>query len=173
MNKGISKIGLTALLAVLIVLTTVAFIFVTTRKNRVAQNTPTPSITQTYQTYTPQPIESATPNITASPSPSTTPSVTPSPSGIKGLATLKSCTSGNCITKAVSQMKIDVKTSTGMLVTTLTTDSAGRYTINLPPGEYLVGPFVEPSSSATVNATTVKVNRGYFSEVNVKFESSL
>ena len=176
MNRGITKIGLTALLAVLVVVATTAFIFGTTRKNKTAQNTPTPT---QIQNYTPLPTNEITPLITLTttaipnPTPSPNPSSKPLISGIKGVATLKSCESGSCTINPVAQMKIDVKTTSGSLINTVYTDSSGKFSINLDPGEYTVGPFREPASSAMVAAAKIRVNKGYFSEVNIRFESNL
>lgn len=173
MNKGFSKIELTTILAVLIVVTTTAFIFGTTRNNKRSENMPTPT---QEQNQTLLPTNEPAPVITTSPKPTALPSATPSPkpvaSGIKGLATLKSCSYGSCSTVPVSQMKIDIKTTTGTTVTTVYTDSSGYYSANLDPGSYVVGPFQDTITSAKVNEATVKINKGYFTKINVKFEST-
>ena len=174
MQKGISKIEVTAILAILIVAMTMLFIFITTRKNNNAQVSPT-----TTPQYTLPPTEqpTTTPFVTSTPQPTVQPTAYPTPkpsaSGIRGVATLKSCVSGSCMTDPVAQMKIEVKTTSGSLVTTVYTDASGNFAINLDPGSYIVGPFIEPKSSATVAQATIKVNKSYFSQVNVKFESNI
>lgn len=177
MDRGVSKIELTAILAILIVATTIAFIFGTTRHKKKVENSPTPVFTPTSngpQLNSP-PQVTLTPKTTVILSPTPLVSVVPKPSisGVKGLATLKSCNYYNtCTTTAVAQMKIDVKSTIGTLIKTVNTDASGQYGLELNPGSYIIGPFKDPTTSAVVNAATIKVNSGYYTEVNVKFEST-
>ena len=168
-QRGISKIEFTIILALSVIIATTAFIFGTTRKNKSAENTPTPTVVYntTQPTVTPAVIPTSTTTVISIP----TPSVISLISGIKGVATLKSCISGNCTTTPIAQMKIDVKTQSGTLVTNVYTDIQGKFSVNLKPGQYFVGPFKDTTTSVIINAATVKVTRGYFSEVNPKFES--
>ena len=172
MDKGISKIVLVSLIALAFVVATGLFIFISSDDDNEA--TPTLSPTEMYTTV-PTPTIISSPMRTASPTISPTPTVSVKPvvSGIKGEATLKSCVYGSCSTKPVAQMRVDVKTISGALHTTIYTDGNGNFNINLDPGTYIVGPFQDTTTSAKVNEATVKVNKGYFSEVNVKFESTL
>lgn len=168
-QKGISKIEFTTIFALLVVVATTAFIFGTTRKNKSAENTPAPTVI--YNTTQPTIAPAITPTVSATAISTPTSLVRPAVSGIKGVATLKSCVNNSCATTPVTQMKIDIKTKSGTLVTTVYTDTKGNFNVNLEPGEYIVGPFRDSTTSVVINAATIKVTRGYFSEVNPKFES--
>lgn len=170
-QKGISKIEFTAIFALLVVVATTAFIFGTTRKNDNIKNTP--ASTLVYNTTQPTPTISLViaPAVTATAISIPTSLANPFVSGIKGVATLKSCVNDNCATTPITQMKIDIKNKSGTLITTVYTDTQGKFNVNLKPGEYIVGPFRDSTTSVIINAATIKVTGGYFSEVNPKFES--
>lgn len=125
----------------------------------VSSPTPTtlfsPSITPFY-TITPIPLPSI---FIPTPTQTTLPLI----SGIFGLVTLDG--------GSVSSVEIRISDLGGRLIRAVVTDVNGRFRTELSSGEYILGPFREPRSGATVGPTRVIVRSGYFSEVNATFKS--
>ncbi|PIR42116.1 MAG: hypothetical protein COV30_00240 [Candidatus Yanofskybacteria bacterium CG10_big_fil_rev_8_21_14_0_10_37_15] len=110
-----------------------------------------------------QPIVSSSPFPTPSPSFTPTPTPVPSISGIFGSVTLN----GN----PLSLVEIKVTNLNNVLIANVFTDTSGKFRIELPSGEYIIGPFREPASGTIVNSGRVSVIQGLFSEANVRFQN--
>lgn len=127
--------------------------------------TPTPTPFPPAITFSPTPFP--TPIFTPTPTPVFTPTPTPSPvaSGINGTVTLNGA--------PVVNAAVPVSTLAGQHVRTVYTDANGRFTAQLEPGAYRVGPFIEPKTNTSEPAVNVQVNRGYFSTITVQFTQAV
>lgn len=164
MNGLIKTIILLVIAALILVAGYLAFF---KDRDKDANSTPTPSPTVTLPGFTSTPQPTPTPTSATTKTPTPLPTATPTPisqvrdSGINGIATL------NGVPKA--SIAVPIKNSNSVLITTAYTDSNGRFSVKLNPGTYIVGPFNEPSTSATVNSGAVLVNNGYYSEIQIQF----
>lgn len=167
--------GIGELLIILLLATVMGLIFYWITIKKVDQKlanlnvqiySPIPNIT-----YTPVPTQTAYPTPTANPRSNTSSDYytkgglyiknTGTP-GIKGTVRLGSTPLAN--------VAIPIKPAGTDIGTTVYTDTNGRFSIELAPGQYEIGPVREPSSGAIASAVVLTVRENQWTQANISFK---
>ena len=71
------------------------------------------------------------------------------------------------------QAKFNVKTVGGVLVTSFTTDSSGKFTVFLDPGSYIIQYAGTASFPRYTGPTSFNVTAGQLTKLNLTFDSGI
>ena len=139
------------------------------------------TIANPFSIPTSTPAVAPTANPTAAPAPTAVSTLTPkspSGSGIRGLVTRgPTCPGpqrpGQVCTQPYSATLVTTRRD-GTEVARVTSGEDGRFTIDLPPGEYIIVPQTDPQSpfprTGSVEAT---VQPGAFTEVDIEYDTGI